>query len=337
MKPTDFAGDLTRFLGHYLSDTRNLSANTIESYRDTFMLLLRFFRDHYKLSPERLTLNMLVPERISAFLDHLETERGCKPTTRNQRLTAIHAFVSYLQVEHPDRLNQCQRILAIPHKRHQCAEVRYLTPEEVAAILSQPDLTTVKGRRDAVLLSLLYDTGARVQEIIDLSVRDLRLDTTPVQVQLIGKGRKVRIVPLMKQTVKLLTEYLHEHDLQQLEKNTHPVFFNRLKHRLSRSGIRYLLEKYATMAKTVFSSLHERVTPHMLRHSKAMHLLQAGNPLVVISHILGHVSVTTTEIYARADMVMKEQALASLSSNVPELDIRSWQKKPGLMNWLRSL
>ena len=337
MKPTDFARDLTAFLGRYLSATRNLSANTVDSYRDSFMLLLQFFQDHYKLSPERMTLDMFVPERIAAFLDHLENERGCKPATRNQRLAAIHAFVRYLQVEHPDRLLQCQRILAIHHKRYQCAEVCYLTPEEIAAILAQPDLTTAKGRRDAVLLSLLYDTGARVQEMVDLSVRDLRLDTTPAQVQLTGKGRKVRIVPLMEQMVQLLSDYLQEHDLQQLEKNNHPVFFNRLEQRLSRSGIRYLLEKYVTKAKTSSPSLHEHVTPHMLRHSKAMHLLQAGNPLVVIAHLLGHVSVSTTEIYARADMAMKERALASLSSNVPTLDNRSWQQEPGLMNWLRSL
>lgn len=337
MKTTDFARDLTGFLGRHLSATRNLSANSIASYRDTFYLLLQFFKKRYKLTSDRLTSDMFTPDKITSFLDYLETERRCSITTRNQRLAAIRSFVRYLQVEHPERALQCQRILAIPCKKHQAAAVHYLTIDEITAILAQPNLDTYYGRRDAVLLSVMYDTGARVQEIADLSVCDLRLDTNPAQVQLTGKGRKSRIVPLMRPTAQLLMDYLHECELLQTGRSQFPVFFNRSGKRLSRSGIRYLIDKYVDNARISVPTLHEHVTPHMLRHSKAMHLLQAGNPLVVIAHLLGHVSVVTTEIYARADLAMKEKALASLPNTVTPLNTRTWQKDERLLNWLRNL
>lgn len=337
MKTTDFAHHLTDFLGRYVSATRNLSPNTIKSYRDTFMLLLGFYRDYRGVRLEQLTLDALNTERVTEFLEHLQAERGCSISTRNQRMAAIHAFVRYLQVECPERILQCQQILAVPRKRSTQSEVSYLTREEIAAVLAQPDLETSSGRRDAVMLSLLYDTGARVQEIIDLRVRDLRLDTTPAQVRVTGKGRKVRTVPLLTQTTRLVAEYLQEHDLRRTDASSHPVFFNRSRQQLSRSGVRYILDKYVVRALKANLCLHERVTPHMLRHSKAMHLYQAGNPLSVISRLFGHVSVTTTEIYARADMAMKEQALAKLTGITPAAESRSWQQDPSLMDWLRNL
>jgi len=337
MKPNDFARGLTDFLGRYLSASRNLSANTVASYRDTFVLLLRFYRKRYRLSPERITLDALSPERIIAFLDHLESERGCGAATRNQRLAAIHSFMQYLQIEHPDRLLQCQRILAIPMKKHQRSEVSYLSIDEVTLILKQPNLNTAVGRRDVVLLSLLYDTGARVQEVIDLSVRDLRLDTNPPQVRLTGKGMKVRSIPIMSKTKCQLTGHLHEHDLLQPEKSGHPVFFNRAKQRLSRSGVRYLLEKYVAMAHEQDPSLRYHVSPHMFRHSRAMHLRQAGHPLDVIGRLLGHVDVSTTQIYSRVDMRMKEEAIAKVSGSMPDIELPFWKKDSGLMEWLRGL
>ena len=336
MKTTDFAHDLTGYLGRHLSATRNLSSNSIASYRDTFTLMLQYFQKHYRITADRLTLDTLDRDKIVAFLDFLETERKCSIATRNQRLAAIRSFMHYLQIERPDRALQCQHILSIPNKRYRSAEVHYLTTDEVAAILAQPDLTTYAGHRDATMLSVMYDTGARVQEIIELSVRDLRLDTHPVQIQLTGKGRKSRIVPLMAPTAKLLSDYINSRDLLQSDRMRHPIFYNRDGNRLTRSGIRFLLEKYAGMAKIVMPTMHQHITPHMLRHSKAMHLLQAGNPLVVIAHLLGHVSVVTTEIYARADLTMKEQALAKLP-NVSPNNNRTWQKDAGLLNWLRSL
>ena len=241
MKPTDFAHHLTAFLTDYLSAQRHVSPHTIQAYRDVFVLFLRFCRDQYGLEPERLQLAQIDRDLILAFLDHLTTERQASVGTRNHRLAALHAFFRYLQTEEPAFLLQCQRILAIPSQRPmQTTVVNYLSAEEIAAILHQPDLTTHAERRDAVLLSLLYDTGARVQELIDSCVRDVRLDS-PAQVRLTGKGRKQRIVPLMANTVDLVRGYLTEHRLDRSECSDVPLFSNRHGGRLSRSGIRYIL------------------------------------------------------------------------------------------------
>jgi len=213
--------------------------------------------------------------------------------------------------------------------------VNYLTTEELAKILAKPNMTTTWGRRDAILLSLLYDTGARVQELVDLSVRDVRIDT-PAQVRLTGKGRKVRLVPLMSSTVHLLAQYMNEHRLDRSERLDFPLFFNHSGERLSRSGVRYLLSKYAGPTGSK-SSLTGRISPHTMRHSKAMHLLQAGNPSTVIQAILGHADIRSTDIYARADMEMKRQALAKAADMTPQLSAPSWLNNRGLMEWLHSL
>ena len=212
MRPTDFATHLTAFLTRYLPAQRNVSPNTIESYRDAFVLLLRYCRDVRQLAPDRLSLEQIDPPLVLDFLDHLEKERRCKARTRNLRLTALHAYFRYLQTEEPGFLLRCQRILAIPLQRQAPPIVEYLSPDSLAAILRQPDLARSAGRRDAVLLILLYDTGSRVQELIDLSVRDVRLES-PAQVRITGKGRKTRVVPPMNSTVELLRDYMHEQDL----------------------------------------------------------------------------------------------------------------------------
>jgi len=227
-------------------------------------------------------------------------------------------------------------VLAIPQQRYARPELGYLRAEDLAVILAQPNLTTSRGRRDAVLLSLLYDTGARVQELIDLAVRDVRLET-PAQVRLSGKGRKVRSVPLMEGTVNLLAAYFKEHRLEPLEKEDEPLFRNRDGRRLSRSGVRYILQKYVQKARTLRPGLRERISPHTLRHTKAMHLLQAGNPLVVIRNILGHAEVRTTEMYARADMEMTRKALQTVADSSPTHAYPSWRDTPGLLETLRNL
>jgi site-specific recombinase XerD len=207
----------------------------------------------------------------------------------------------------------------------------------LAAILRQPDLARRAGRRDAVLLSLLYDTGSRVQELIDLSVRDVRLES-PAQVRITGKGRKTRVVPLMKSTVELLRDYLREQDLIGPERSDAPLFPNRYGGRLSRSGIRYLVEKYTERACAMQPSVPlPKVSPHTFRHSKAMHLLQSDNPLVVIRDFLGHADLKSTEIYARADLDMKRRALDKASIKSPTPAIPPWRKDKGLLEWLTSL
>lgn len=336
MKPTDFATQLTKFLSEYLPAQRNMSSNTIKAYRDTFTLLLRFCRDTRRQSPEKVTLDRLDAPLVFAFLTHLQKERNCGARTRNQRLSALHAFFRYLQTEEPNRLAHCQQILAIPCQRCERPTVNYLSKEDLAVILAQPDLRTVEGRRDAVLLSVLYDTGARVQELLDLHVADVRLEP-PAQVRLTGKGRKTRVVPLLPGTVELLAEYLSEHGLNRDASANSPLFFNRSDDQLSRSGVRYILTKYTEKARRQRPAIPIRVSPHTLRHSKAMHLLHAGNPPTAIQAILGHADIRTTDIYARANMDMKRHALEKAAGTAPHIRLPSWQENKGLMDWLRSL
>ena len=336
MRSTTFGQLLSEFFIEHLAGQMNMSQNTIRSYRDTFVLLLRYCRDTMKKPLERLALDDFSAALAKGFLEHLENERCCGASTRNQRLAAIHSFARYVQAEEPQYFLECQRILLLPLKRHERKEVVYLPPDDLAVLLAQPDLNSSGGRRDAVLLSLLYDTGARVQELIDLKVKDIRLDS-PAQVKLTGKGRKVRNVPLMAQTVKVLQQYLLENNLAGPDAGEKPVFRNRCGNALSRSGIRYLLLKYVEKATDAGAFVHSHVTPHTLRHTKAMHLLQAGNPLVVIRNILGHSEVKTTEIYARADMNMKRQALERVAGLTPTPNMPSWQTNRDLMDWLRNL
>jgi len=336
MKPTDFSVHVTTFLTHYLAAQRNVSPNTIKAYRDVFTLLLRFCRDVKGIAPERLRLEQIDVSLVEAFLDYLERERHSALRTRNHRLAALHAFFRYVQSEEPDHMLQCQKILAIPQRRYARATVGYLSKEELAEILAQPDLTNPEGRRDAVLLSILYDTGARVQELIDLSVGDVRLDP-PAQVRLMGKGRKMRAVPLMDKTVQLLRDHMHENHLDRPEQFDRPLFPNGCDQRLSRSGIRYILQKHVGKARSKRPSLNRTVTPHMLRHTKGMHLLQGGISLDMIRDFLGHVDVKTTQIYARANLEMKRKALERISDSSPVQAIPSWQQNKNLLEWLRSL
>ena len=336
MKPTNFARHLTRFLGEYLPAHRNVSPNTITSYRDVFTLLLRYCHERHKLPPERLCVEQLTASRILEFLAYLETERHCTSRTRNQRLAAIHAFFRYLQSEAPDHLVQCQQILAIPLHRHERKAVPYLEADDLAVLLAQPDRTTVEGRRHAVLMRVLYDTGARVQEVVDLRVGDVRI-ATPAQIRLTGKGRKMRIVPLMSDTVTLLDDYLREHRLQDNARLDEPLFVNRYGHRLTRSGVRYLIAKYTEQARQQRSNLPDRISPHVLRHTKAMHLLQSGSPMPAIQAILGHADIKTCTIYASADLEMTRKALEKAAPSVPATALPSWRADQQLMDWLRSL
>ncbi len=336
MKPTDFAIRLTQFFGEYLPAQRDVSTNTIKAYRDAFTLLLRYCRDQCSLAPEKVTLDLLDVPLLLAFLDYLETVRNCCARTRNHRLSALHAFFRYLQTEDPDRILKCQQILSIPLQRSAPPPVHYLSREGLTALLAQPDLTSRRGLRDAALLSLLYDSGARVQELVDLCVRDVRLDA-PAQIRLTGKGRKTRIVPLLSNTVELLEGYLREHRLNRADRVDAPLFSNQRGEHLSRSGVRYILEKYTKQARKTADLLLTSVTPHTLRRSKAMHLLQAGNPAPVIQAILGHADIRTTNIYAQADTEMKRRALEKAASTTSPTGLPSWQEDKSLMNWLHSL
>lgn len=335
MKPTNFSIHLTNFLCHYLSGQRNLSQNTIKAYRDTFILLLEFCRDVKNIPVEKLCIEHINVTLVEAFLNHLEKERQCKICTLNHRLATLHAFFRYLQVSTPEHLLQSQQILSIPFRRFVRETVEYLSKEHLTILLTQPNLNTQDGRRDAVILSVLYDTGARVQELIDMSVGDLRL-TNPAQIRILGKGRKIRIVPLMQNTVKLIQDYLREFQLETPDKFDHPLFQSRCGKRLSRSGVRYIFQKYVLQVRKQCPEFNKSISPHSLRHTKGMHLLQGGVSLDIIRDFLGHVDIKTTEIYARANLEMKRAAIEKVSET-PTPKLPSWKENKSLLRWLQSL
>ena len=337
MKETDFARYLTQFLTVYLPGHLGSKKNTLLSYRDSFSLLLKYCRDVENYAPEKLMITQIDRELVLRFLKWLEEERHCKITTRNQRLAAIHSFFSFLMVEAPQYMEQSQKVLSIPMKKADKPPLMYLPLDAVKGLLEQPDRNTPHGRRDAVLLSLLYDTGARVQELVDLKVCDINLNDT-VTIVLTGKGGKSRIVPVMKPTGELLRQYIEGNGLSHPARSRNPLFTNRGNHPLTRAGVTYILKKYAAQAQGIgVKDISEEITPHWLRHSKAMHLLQSGVNLIYIRDLLGHSNVSTTEIYARADETMKRKALLEAYESPSEEQLPTWKKDKDLLDWLKSL
>jgi len=335
MKPTDFAAYISDFISRYLPNEKGASANTIASYRDTFVLLLNFTEKEKQVKIEKLTLDKITKETIIGFLDWIQRERKCSNTTRNSRLAAIHSFYRYLQYESMDYLHECQKILSVRFKKTKRESMTYLTIEGIKLLLQQPDTTTSRGRRDLTLLSLMYDTGARVQEIIDLSPSMLRLNKPPT-IKIIGKGNKARLVPMLDAQTEHLKNYLKENRLNEPFANMYPLFFNSRKEKLTRAGINHIVQKYAiTARKENGMIIPENISCHSLRHSKAMHLLQAGVNLVYIRDILGHVSIQTTEIYARADSKQKREALEKAYVNVNPNEEPIWTKDVTLVTWLK--
>ncbi|MHC9540661.1 MAG: site-specific integrase [Vulcanimicrobiota bacterium] len=337
MKPTDFAYSLTSYLSKYLPGEVGASSNTIQSYRDTFSILIKYCASEESIAAEKLTLQHLDMKLIGGFLNWLEEERECSVSTRNQRLAAIHAFFKYLQLEKPHSLHQYQQIIAMPMKKFRKKSVNYLALDAIRNLLDMPDRNTKCGRRDLVLLSLIYDSGARVQEIADVRVADVRLQS-PATVKLTGKGNKSRIVPLMEPMAKLIKQYLKESNLGLPHYSEYPLFRNRSGNKLTRSGIAYILKKHFAEARKSFPEYFpDAISPHILRHSKAMHLLQSGVNLVYIRDLLGHVSVQTTEIYAKADSSTKRKALEKAYTDVVSENLPEWQQNADLLEWLQNL
>lgn len=322
----DFSYYISRFLTDYQSGQRNHSKHTIQSYRDTFVLILKYMQDVKGIIPEKITLLSLDRETIISFLVWLEEERGCSISTRNQRLAAIHAFFRYIQSECPEMMFKCQQILAIPSKKQPASLPHYLLANEMKELLALPDMQSRKGRRDATILSVLYDTAARVQELIDLTPRRIRLES-PSCITLIGKGNKTRTVPIMSKTMQLLELYMQEHGLMDKTKIDHPVFYNCHGNKLTRQGITYIIQKYSN---------NKSITPHQFRHSKAMHMTQADVNPIYIRDILGHVDLQTTAIYSKSDLSTKRRALEKANINAAPA-VEDWTSNSNLMDYLKSL
>jgi site-specific recombinase XerD len=335
MKNADFSYYLTSFLKNYLPGEKGVSENTILSYRDTFILFLKFFKDRKNISAENINLEIITKDVIVDFLDWIENHRHCSITTRNIRLAAIHSFFRYLQYQNPENLQEWQRILSIPVKKTEKAAMNYLSLDGIKLLLEMPDQSLKSGQRNLALLSLMYDTAARVQEIIDLTPSNIRFEK-PYTVKLIGKGKKARIVPLMEPTAEILKRYMKINYLLKDYANEYPLFFNSRKEKLTRAGVNYILKKYSKMAKEKTPVLiPEQISCHSLRHSKAMHLLQAGVNLVYIRDILGHSSVQVTEVYARADSKQKREAIEKAYTDVSPTRKPQWQENDDLLLWLK--
>ena len=326
MKPTDFGSNLTNYLTVFLPGQRGISRNTIKSYADTFRLFFIYYRDVLGKKPERLTIANFNNELIGGFLDWLVEKRNNSIATRNQRLSALQAYCRYLLIESPEYISLLQINLQIPRKKYTKPQIGYLSHEETTEMLRKPDVNTLAGRSDLALLVLLYDSGARVSELTALKVRDLRLDEYPI-VTLHGKGGKIRQVPLAKKTATILSKYLQEHHLTSPDKYDFNVFINKQNRPLTRAGVTYILQKYTG---------NEKITPHMIRHTKAMHLLQAGVNIIYIRDIMGHSSIDTTNIYARADTEMKRKALEVLSTDIAP-NVPDWHNDDALMDWLKNI
>ena len=300
---------LQAFFTDYLISQRSASEHTIASYRDAFRILLQYAQTQLKKAPSTLTLDDLNASFIRGFLKHLEKTRGVSVRSRNQRLAAIRSCFRYSALQSPDKGDLIQQVLAIPNKRHERPLIDFLTEDETDVLLAAPDQRSWAGRRDHALLLFDIQTGLRVSELTGLRRSELTI-TVGAHVRCFGKGRKERCTPLTKQTAEVLKAWLRECE----PKNDSIVFTNRRGGRLSTDGVQYILDKYVQrVAQQRASFRKKRVTPHVLRHTAAMRLVQAGVDRTTVALWLGHESIETTQVYIDADMKMKEEALRKIS------------------------
>lgn len=335
-KPTDFARALSNYLFDFLPVKKGLSENTIKSYSDALALFLRFCETELRFKRESLEIKHLSREMVESYLDWLEKKKNCSSATRNQRRIAMNTFFKYLQYENPGYVLLCQQVLSIPKKVDRKQTVQHLSRAAIEEILKQPDLTTRGGRRDFAILSLLYESAARISEITELHIGDLRFERNGAAVRLFGKGGKSRIVPLINDVAEFLRKYIDEEAHYRQCHNDEPLFCNRVKRKLTRAGIAYILNKYACEARRKSPALIDgRVYPHIFRHSRAMHWLEAGVDLQFIKDLLGHADLTTTEVYAQINTEMKRKILEEVHPVKIDTKYPSWTEDCGLMDWLK--
>lgn len=334
-KPINLLGGIIRdYFTDHLPRLRGSSPHTIHSYRDSIVLLLRYVAEQRKMPVVALNLADLHPPCILAFLSHLEDERNNSVATRNVRLAAIHAFFRFVASRNPEQLDLAQRVIAIPFKRAPHQVIDYLEYEEIDSILKAVNRTTTQGARDYALLATMFNTGARVQEIMDLRVRDLQL-IKPFQVRLFGKGKKERYSPLWPETAAVLRSFCKQRKIELSPEA--PLFVNHRGQSLSRFGVRHILSRCLEAASESAPTLvKKRLHPHSMRHSTAIALLKSGVDLSTISHMLGHASPTTTSRYAKVDLAMKRQAIEKVKP-VSRRSRTPWAKDSTILDWLESL
>ena len=337
MAKVDLATDIRGFFGQYLVAQRGVSANTVLGYRDAMKLFLQFAAHNHRKSISDLTLDDLKADTVRNFLNYLEKVRKNSVPTRNVRLAAIRSFFQYLSITDPRHIAQCRTVLAIPIKSKAHRVPEYLEQNEVQSIIAGIDCHSLSGQRDDALLRLLYNTGMRAQELVDLDVHHLRL-SRPFSVLIHGKGRKERTCPMWKETVGAIRGYLERRSVS--SGANIPLFVNAADQRLSRFGVRYIIAHRVDAASKACSTLLGRkVTPHTFRHTTAMHLLQSNVDLNMIRSWLGHSSIETTNAYVEFDLEMKRKTLESCAKLIPKSAKRttSWQRDSDVLTWLSEL
>lgn len=335
MKNTDFAVNLGRYFTRYLPNERGSSPQTIDSYRYAFILFLEYMETS-GVPPEKMTVADFTRDNIRSFLDWLESDRGNSPATRNYRLAAMKGFVHYLKFEFPDYLDEYQRILAIPLKKTIQHEISYLKTDGVKLLVAQVDISKKNGLRDYVILLLLYTTGIRVSELIQLKVKDISL-TEPYTMRIHGKGNKGRYVPLLKTAMPHIQRYLSLMKYDCDARYSEVLFKNHMGKPFTRQGINYILKKYGCKARVNGEdAIPEDLSPHKMRHTAAMELLSSGVDLIYIRDLLGHSSVTTTEVYARTDAQLKRKAIEAASKEIVPEEDAMWDNDTDLKDWLKS-
>lgn len=335
--PNSLGRALVRFFQDYLPNQRGMSTHTIRSYRDAVVLFLRFAARDVSRGVDQLEIEDLRADRVVKFLAALEVQRGNGIATRNARLAALHTLARFLATEHPNHMATLQAVLAIPFKRGaKNAPIEYLEHDEVRELLASIDRGGAAGQRDYALFALMFNTGARVQEILNLRACDVRLDP-PAQVRLRGKGNKTRICPIWSTTAQLLRPLCLR---AEAEVEPMPLFINERGQPLTRFGVRYLLRRYLAIATKRSSTLQDKsIHPHSIRHTTAIHLLKAGVDFASISQWLGHASLNTTMVYARADLDLKRQALLQVFPDTlaPPKTGDVALGRVDIVNWLRRI
>ena len=332
MKTNEFIDYVQSFFQRYASGQRGLSANTISSYSDGILLFFRFYETEVGIKPDKLKFDDLSKERVVKFCEWIEKDLGRKVSTRNQRLTAIHALFRYILGETPLYSSLCRDVLSIKMKKVQKKPPVYLSIEATKELLKIPNTSKDCELRDLALLCLLYDSGIRVQELIQLKESDLTLETKGL-VTVIGKGKKIRSIPISPTTTKILKTYFERRSYQD---STKTIFINRSGKKLTRTGVNYILNKYMDkLRETYEGSLPLKVSPHILRHSKATHLLYEGVNLIYIRDFLGHSSVTTTEIYASTNPEMIRKGIEISNKIIVDSKEVPQKKKDELIEFLK--
>lgn len=337
MKKADLGILIRNFFEQYLVSQRGFSGHTVLAYRDTWKLLLQFASKLHRKTCVALAVEDLKADTVRRFLDHLERERRNAVSTRNSRLAAIHSFFQYVAETDPRFLAHCESIFTVRFKRHARRSPEYLEREEVLQIFAQINCQTRLGQRDDALLRMLYNTGMRAHELVNMDANHVRF-SRPYHVRILGKGRKERTCPLWTETIRAVKTYLAARDVRMDE--ALPLFVNAEGNRLSRFGLRHIIaHRVAEAAKACPSLFNRKVTPHTWRHTTAMHLLQSNVDLNMIRSWLGHASIETTNGYVEIDLEMKRKTLQSAEKLVAVHTRRtvSWKKKPDILSWLSGL